>query len=323
MFRRMRRDEDGQAAPIVLVALVALAGTAVLFVQGGRMGLLAAEAATGADAAALAALRVVHDELEGPDHGLGFIVSGKVPRPVEVAAYSAARDYAASNGTELTDFDVIEDQRRRIAVRVETRSLEELGEPALNDDIRTFRATSRGAGEVELSFLEPGNGGCLTAAEVSAVGSDIGVPARPDSGLVDCGGADVRNLAPIMHEAVIRIESVMDAPVRFTSAFRSLEEQLELFLDPTVNPAAPPGQSLHNFGLAFDAANYAAIAAAVNSGPDDMVHLCQPMPDIDAVHFSHEDGFECPGGSLPGAGHGLGVLGIEVSDPRLIDPDTL
>lgn len=320
MFSRMRRDEDGQAAPIVLVALVALAGTAIVFVQGGRMGLLAAEATTGADAAALAALEVIHDELEGIN-GIGFIASGKVPPPVEADAIAAARHYAARNDTELVDLDIVEEDRRRVAVRVRTRSLDQLGDPAADDEIREFRGSARAAGELELSFLGPGDRGCLRSDEVAAIGASIGVTPLANSGLVDCRGADVRNLLPKMHEAVIRIEVVMDAPVQFTSAFRSHEDQIRLFTDPTnPYPVAPPGTSMHEAGLAFDASNHSQIAAAISSGPADQVQLCQPLPVTDEVHFSHADHHEC-GGLQPRPAHG--ALRIEASDPRLIDPDAV
>lgn len=318
MFSRVRRDEDGQAAPIVLVALVALAGTAIVFVQGGRMGLLAAEATTGADAAALAALEVIHDELEGV-HGIGFIASGKVPPPVEADALAAAREYAARNDTELVDLDIVEEERRRVAVRVRTRSVDELGNPAANDEIRTFRGTARGAGELELAFFGPSDRGCLRPGEVAAIGARIGVSPRADTGLVDCRGADVRNLLPKMHEAVIRIEGVMGAAVQFSSAFRTHDEQIALFTDPfNPYPVAPPGTSMHEAGLAFDASNHGAIASAISSGPADQVQLCQPFPVTDEVHFSHTGHHEC--GGLQPRPRG-GVLRIEASDPRLIDPD--
>lgn len=314
-----RGSEDGQVAPILLMTLVALAAAAMALVQAGRMTTLRADAATAGDAAALAAADEIAEALEGPQ-GIAFIASGKVPPPVRAAAAAAAAAYTDANDGELRDLVIVEEERRRVRLRVATRTRDALGRPAPDAQAAGHRGEATAAALVELAFLGPTDRGCLTRAEVDAAADRIEDLDRPDrSGLLTCGGADVRNLRPEMHEAVLRLEAVMGDIVRFTSAYRTLEEQVLLWRDREANPydVAAPGRSWHHTGLAFDASNHGQIAGALSAAPPQHRRLCQPYPITDEVHFSHADYAECGG---PMARPPNGALRIETSDPKLIDP---
>lgn len=304
--------QEGQAAPLLLVALVALALTAMALVQGGRVGLLSAEAATGADAAVLAAADVVAEDLEGGP-GIVYLLTGSVPDTTRARASTAATTYGTRNDVAVTSADVAGDGRTRVTIGVATRTDNQLGRPALTSEMRTFRADADAAAEIELTLLGPGDRGCISAADVTALGSSLGA----SSGLVNCGGADTRNLNPAMKQALVEVENSMDAPIRFNSAFRTLEEQIDLYrkLNPIGAAVAYPGTSYHEVGLAVDVGNHAAVVAALDA--DAGLKLCQPLPDNDAVHFSHADFGECGGpNARPPA-----TVRIESSEPLLIDPE--
>lgn len=312
--------QAGQAAPAVLFTVVAVSALALAMVQGGRMGLLDAGADTGADAAALAATDVVAEELVGPA-GFAWLVTGRVPDTTRGLAVAAARSVAGSNDADVVDVTFVDGSRSGVTVRVSTRSQDQLGEPALTAEQSSFRGTSLAAARTEVTFTGPSNRGCMSEPEVRAIADGIGLgPLRNSpSGLSACRGADVRNLAPQMHEAILLVEQEMDQRILFSSGFRTYEEQAELFNDPTnPYPVAPPGTSWHHTGLAFDASNHVAIAAAIDAMDD--APLCQPYPVTDEVHFGHADYAECGGPGLRPPD--VGGLSVRTSDPVLVDPDT-
>lgn len=309
-------DDDGQAAPLVLVAVVAFSALAMVLVQGGRMGLLDATADTGADAAALAAADVVADELQGPA-GFRFLLTGEVPPDTVARATAAAQDYAGANLVGLVDLAVLENGRDDVTVVVRTRSDRELGEPALTEEQRTFRAESRAAARTELSFTEPSGRGCLSQPQVAELADRVGIDSlRHDpSGLSACRGADVRNLAPQLHEAILLVEQESPQQILFSSGFRTYREQADLYNDPTnPYPVAEPGTSWHHTGLAFDASNHETIAATLAAMDDPP--LCQPYPTTDEVHFSHADYAECGGPNARPPD--VGGLRLSASRPVLV-----
>lgn len=312
----MRQDEEGQVALLVLVAATFAVALALAMVQGGRIGLLDADADSSADAAALAALDALRDELEGPE-GYHFLEFGVLSSAVRSRVTSAAAAYADANDARLDDVQfVYAEDRREIVVRVATSTREELGEPALTEEQRRFVGRSIAAASTEIEFDDPTSRGCLTTGQVADLQADLGLPPAP-SGLVACGGADVRNLQRSIQEAVVRIEAQMGARVVFASAFRSMEEQLALWneLNPIGAAVAPPGRSYHNYGLAFDAVNWSAIESAIAALPPEQRTLCNEVPD-DAVHFSPVEHHEC-GGPL-GLPPFPGV--IVTTEPVLVDP---
>lgn len=311
--------EGGQVAPILLFALVALALTGVALVQGGRLTTLQAEATTGADAAALAAADEIAEGLTGPE-AVVFLATGEVPQEVVLRAEEAARRYARANNTELVDeLIVVERGRRRVDVRLTTRTRDPLGEPALTEEIRRHRGEATAAARVELGVsLRSERGGCLSQAQVAAIAERAGLETPERSGLIDCRGTDVTNLRPQLHEAILHLERAMGEIVRFTAAYQSVEERLPVRRGQSVAPSrtAQPGLVWHQSGLAFDAGNHEAIATALEDSPRDL-QLCQPHPEVEPEHFAHTDAAEC-GGDEVLAGK---LLGIGVTEIRLIDPD--
>lgn len=306
----------------MLLGLVALALTAVALVQGGRLTTLDAEAQTGADAAALAAADEVARALRGPAVA-EFLVTGRVPEGIVRGAREAAAEYAQANDTELVGQPrVVGDERRRVELEVTTRTVRRLGEPALTQEIREHRGEATAAARVELAVGRAGeHGGCLSEGAVREVAQRAGLAPPERSGLVECRDADVESLRPRVHEAVLRIEQVMGEIVVFETAYGRVEDHLPVGRGQTLEPAAVghPGLAWHQSGLAFDAENAGPIAAALERAPAHSARLCQPYPAVDPSHYAHADSVEC-GGEL---GLDAGLLGLEITEIRLIDPDQM
>ncbi|MGH8905291.1 MAG: M15 family metallopeptidase [Egibacteraceae bacterium] len=111
----------------------------------------------------------------------------------------------------------------------------------------------------------------------------------------------------------------MSYPLQLSSGYRSAGYQAQLCRRIS-GPCAPPGRSMHQYGLAIDTESYRAVAAVVNANPS--IGLCQPLPSIDAVPFSHVTGSECAGstGTLgPGGLFGGDLSGFAVFDVRLVE----
>ena len=101
------------------------------------------------------------------------------------------------------------------------------------------------------------------------------------------GGPSVNMLAPAMKIAVARLELAMGARLQVSSGYRTTRYQAELCQRVT-GPCAPPGRSMHQSGLAVDAANWRQTLPHLAAAS-----LCQPLPANDAVHLSHTTGREC------------------------------
>jgi hypothetical protein len=118
-----------------------------------------------------------------------------------------------------------------------------------------------------------------------------------------------------MKIAILLAEDLLGSPLVLNDAYRTYACQAHLFATVT-GPVAPPGQSMHNYGMAIDVGNYGALAAVAAR-----VGLCQPLPSNDAVHFSLASGPECGGvaGTLgPGGGSAASFVTYEV---RLVGED--
>lgn len=340
MRARMHRPEGGQVLPPLMLLVVVIIAGGIAILQIGRASALRAEAVTGADAAALAAVQDVQSQIEEQITSTGtynpFLV--QVPR-----VRAAAQSWASRNGAEVTrlEYDATE-----LTVRVWVRSLDQIAqrpggreEPdgmggRLNEELRregNTRAEARARAELEITFNFPafgagggggGGGGVgLSQEELDRLSEQAGVPVRDDSALrrygSDCAGPskDIHNLTDAMKISILKAEHEMGAPLQINSAYRHPTR-----CQPSAGVGgflAPPGMSLHNYGQAIDVQNWSALLAAINSNPG--IGLCWPFPG-DYVHFSLSGGREC-GGRTGGGGGGAfpgGLTQFLEFDHRLI-----
>ncbi|MEE8602165.1 pilus assembly protein TadG-related protein [Euzebya tangerina] len=156
------------------------------------------------------------------------------------------------------------------------------------------------------------SGGCaIGRSELNSLAAEAGVTEEfaGRSALArysDCdGGVSVAPLTRPMKISLLRLENAMNEPLNLNSAYRSPAYQAQL-CERVNGPCAPPGQSMHNFGLAVDVQNWRAATVAINLEPT--IGLCQPLPSNDAVHFVHNSGREC-GGSTGTSGGTSGISG--------------
>lgn len=62
---------------------------------------------------------------------------------------------------------------------------------------------------------------------------------------------NIYNLNPVLARQMVKLARATGTPITITSGYRSVEDQAAI--DPGTNPAAPPGLSAHQFGMAADA----------------------------------------------------------------------
>ena len=319
-FRRVRKEE-GQVLPALLLLLVALAAGAVLFLQIGAGADLRARAQTAADAAALAGAREVRSQLleqmmkEGAFGGLLD----------EARIQAAAADYAERNGGRLTEYsriglDVIVSVETMAGLGPRAEPIDSEGKPgAARARARLTPVYSLGVGGGAV-----GGGPGIPESELRELAEKAGLEysqIHPQSALrvygADChAGVDVVHLHDEMKIAILKAESLLGAPLLLNDGYRTYACQAHLFATVT-GPVAPPGQSMHNYGMAVDVANYGALASVAAQ-----VGLCQPLPSNDAWHFSLSSGPECGGqsGTLgPGGAFGGNASSFVSLEIKLVD----
>jgi hypothetical protein len=133
------RGERGQALPALALLVSALVMfTLVVIVPMGSAADRRAEARTGADAAALAALRAVVEDLDGLDALLppglgGTVAEGQaLEQTLDLMgsrSQAAAAEYAVRNDTNLVDFDIdisLAARRPMIQAYAATRSQQDI-----------------------------------------------------------------------------------------------------------------------------------------------------------------------------------------------------
>jgi hypothetical protein len=140
-----------------------------------------------------------------------------------------------------------------------------------------------------------GGGGLVLVLLVAGLAFGASRPAGPaTSGVAavapDGGPAGTAGLAPEMLSAVNALDAAMGGDLVITSGYRSAADQARVCASTSL-PCAPPGRSLHQRGLAIDAANWEEAAAVLAAHPE--IPLCRPFPQRDPVHFSHVNGSEC------------------------------
>jgi hypothetical protein len=139
-----------------------------------------------------------------------------------------------------------------------------------------------------------GAGGPITEAEFAAIGRAVGRPVPAYSILRDpaaygtgWGGPSVNLLAPVMKVTVARLELAMGTRLQLWSGYCTAGYQAQLCTRVS-GPCADPDESMHQYGLAVDATNWAQTLPHLED-----VGLCQPLPTNDANHLSHVTGREC------------------------------
>ena len=99
----MLRRQDGQIIPALVMVMLALVVFGMLFFQVGRAAIFSTEAQTAADAAALAAVKNVQQQLMEQVAATG--TSDARADQLRAACAAAAESYAQRNGAHVTQLD--------------------------------------------------------------------------------------------------------------------------------------------------------------------------------------------------------------------------
>jgi hypothetical protein len=314
------RGESGQILPLLAVAMVAILAAGWLLFQVGAAATLKTEGQTAADAAALAGANEVklQIELAGPE--------GLPAAQLDVLAVCArAEEYASRNGADLEpppdgcQVDLFD-------VRVRVRTRKGLDHDAAKVGRENAKAEAKARAHVQGVYGGlgvpgfggvPGIGGggptggpsCMSEGDIKRVEDAAGVTVGPNSALrTYCGngngGVSVSGLVLAMQVAIAKAEKLLGHPLALNSGYRTVAYQAQL-CQRVSGPCAPPGSSMHNFGMAIDVANPGELVPIAGK-----IGLCQPLPGNDAVHFSLASDRECGGvaGAL-GAGQAYGGPG--------------
>ena len=287
-----RMHEEGQVLPVLLVFLVTLLTGGVMMFRIGSAAALRADAATAADAAALASVEDIKRQLtehylDGAD--AGFTVD-------EASARAQADYFARQNGARLISYDQI-----GLDVLVTVETVEGVDGDGPGAGAGDTHAVVRSRARLRVSYqqaLPPLSGSA--GAELQELAEAAGLESIPENSALrrytgngGCsGGIDVMHLARELKIAILEAESVI-GPLVINSGYRTVECQA-ILQDTVTGLVAAPGRSMHNYGLAIDVANHVALAR-VASG----VGLCQPFPAEDAVHFALATSAECGGRTGP------------------------
>jgi hypothetical protein len=314
-LRNIVRRQGGQVAPGLLMLLVTLLAGGVVLFQVGKTTDLRAQAVTAADAAALAGAQDIKRQLEAQ-----ILTTGAYDCALTqgASAYAAAQRYAQKNGASVTSF-------RKVGCDVWVtvdgdEALEGPDARRVRSEGRTATAEAHATVEITLALgslpnLSMGAGGIaggagLPAAELKRLAEAAGVEVRPDSALRNYGsncaaGVDVVHLADAMKIAILRAEDALGRGISISSAFRTVACQAAISPSQAMGGrVAPPGASMHNYGLAIDTPDAFAIARV-----GDKAGVCQPFPapGDDNVHISIAGGPECGGSTGPLGGPGSGM----------------
>ncbi len=274
------RGQRGQIAPALMLVVMALLAAGMMLFQVGRATILQAHATTAADAAALAAAEDLESQLLALLIKTGFNEPEALADLDEGSMRAAAQDYAQRNDGRLVRWEA---QGLRVYVEVETvQALD--GDGGLPESAgRRGRESAWAEVEIEYAFAPPaasftGGGGTVPAGVGGGTGN-----------VEDYIGA----LDPDMQVAVARLDELMGGDLRISSGYRSAAYQAQL-CQRVSGPCAPPGRSMHQYGLAIDVGNWQEALATLRAHRDEIA-LCHPLPENDAVHFSHLKGRECGG----------------------------
>lgn len=176
-LRTAVRAEDGALSAGFMVFLVASLAGIFFFVQLGHANVLATEATTAADAAALAGAVGVRDHIALETH-LGNDIEGQGEPGGPICGRTRA--WAQRNGAEVIDCDVeFQFLRQQLAVEVTVRGDEgPVGGPS--DELTELRPETRSRAELRYRFV------------------DLFEPFEPDIALAPLGGSEAWRTAPLV-----------------------------------------------------------------------------------------------------------------------------
>jgi len=314
-MQRMR-DERGQLAVPIMFIVIALLTAGFWFFQVGRASLLQARVTTAADAGALAG----GEELKRQyiQYLETYALSGEPFVPIVPLIAARAADYTARNDGVMTPSGFrVDAMRLRVTVSA-------VSAQSMDGDFGVSEPGDRGAftstAEVSISWAfgpstfsgrgAGGGGGPSPGGGAAPGGSCPGPSGNPAAGMNGNGGttADyISHLEPGMAEATRQLNEAMSCSLQINSGYRSAAYQADLCTR-VAGPCAPPGRSMHQFGMAIDVQNYADAITALRAHPE--INICWPNIPNDSWHFSYGDGRECGGERGAGtAGGGVPFFG--------------
>jgi hypothetical protein len=168
ILRVMLRRQDGQIIPALVMVMFSLIVIGMLFFQVGRAAIFSTEAQTAADAAALAAVKDVRQQLLEQMATTGTTDLALV-NPLRVRA--AADVYAQRNGARITRFE-----RMGVDVKVWTATNQTLGRGAERLNQEDARGEARARARLDLVALPGGSGiagnlGAVVTGGISTIAS--------------------------------------------------------------------------------------------------------------------------------------------------------
>ena len=161
MGRRVVEGQTGQIFPVVLFIILGTLAIGLALFQVGRASAMRADAQTAADAASLAAVRNLRDQIDRLI-AAGQPATAAAIDPVELR--SAADGYARRNDAEIVGFEHL-----GADVRVQVRTVATLGDTARPIDAQDKRGTARARASMSLlpTVLDTGFG---PGADPGAIG---------------------------------------------------------------------------------------------------------------------------------------------------------
>ncbi len=194
--------QRGQVFPLLLLIVLATLGIGLALFQVGRASALRSDAQSGADAAALAAVRNLREQLDR------MIAQGRVPDPAAIdpgELRAAAADYAGRNKAEVLSVEQL-----GVDVRVGVRTGETLGDTARPIDSEDERGSARARASMSLqpTVLATGPG---EGADPGAISGDTSFKDKDWDALEDKLGEppfsveDVVTLGRFLQEHGLRV----------------------------------------------------------------------------------------------------------------------
>ncbi|MEA2311206.1 MAG: hypothetical protein QOE28_1174 [Solirubrobacteraceae bacterium] len=147
---RMRRGEEGQILPGMLVILLALLAVGMLMFQVGKAAVLRSDAQTAADAAALAGAKEIRRQLEVQWSTTGVTDLEAISRPMVIAQMQS---YASKNGATLLLDQVVIDG---VDVKAVVTTDQTLGEEANRIGKRDAKGQAHARARIEVATGLPG-----------------------------------------------------------------------------------------------------------------------------------------------------------------------
>lgn len=319
-MRRLAREQDGQIMPVLLVVIVAALAAGMLLFQVGRATVMATDAQTAADAAALAGARNLNQQVLRNDGSFGQVDEAQVR--------AAARDYAARNDADLVDLQI---SGCGVTATVRTRQALD-GKQAAE-----VHSSGRRAEAISTAQLGMGGGGPGLAG-ISPVPIDGAVPApeRAAAKLAARFGLQVtsttggKHVANSLHYRGLAIDvSNGSGPTPQMAAFFNAAKRafqghiLELFYDPVGavknNAPIPPigGHSDHvHIAIAPDAGGV--------GGGTSFADLASTDSSSSGASFTSDDGsvrLVPPGQAATGGCSAVGGVSLAGFGPGNFQPD--